>query len=560
MDHQGLYEAYQEIYYNEQNFIDDAHEFLYETNIFRDDLEIGYFIQSLFEEDLVYTFLEDILDFYHQANLTEESASYITEVSAGLIKKGLQVAGGIFKKAIPAVRGLPAKTLVKRGIKPGGLSSKGESLRKYGDSLKTDTNWIRKSRAERQVGASEPYQRGINVERSRLQAGLPRKSEAPGKYLELLKNKKELTKTTPPTPSTPESPKSFVQRGWERHTAAGGPSPSEMAKAAKRDAIISALATTLHMAGIKPLPVAQNVARMAPAPIQRTVNAVKQGGENIVKNVKTRYASTNPKLSDPWDGPSAPSSPVNIQRGGTPSGGPSGPRALPAAGQTSAPKPSNIQLPREIKKGSHRAPIPAWGPDAAPGQAQRNIINSAPTQKPAAKPVKKTPEPSTGGGQPPTGKKPKGINKGLVAATVGGAGAASIAAATRLAQIEKEKQAKRDAEIKRNIKTDVYNTRDYPSVEVPSGQIRSRLKVGSREVGTTFNDAYKEAQRKRREARRIGDQIPTTFYYGGKEYSVDESYLIDYLLGEGFASDEKSAYGIMEGMSEQWIENILDSY
>jgi hypothetical protein len=41
--------------------------------------------------------------------------------------------------------------------------------------------------------------------------------------------------------------------------------------------------------------------------------------------------------------------------------------------------------------------------------------------------------------------------------------------------------------------------------------------------------------------------------------SVREEVLVDYLLDEGFASDEKSAEAIMGAMSEAWVESICES-
>ncbi|QPX48194.1 hypothetical protein PQC13_gp229 [Synechococcus phage S-SRM01] len=40
--------------------------------------------------------------------------------------------------------------------------------------------------------------------------------------------------------------------------------------------------------------------------------------------------------------------------------------------------------------------------------------------------------------------------------------------------------------------------------------------------------------------------------------SVREELLVDYLLGEGFASDEKSAKAIAGAMSEEWKQNIVE--
>jgi hypothetical protein len=57
---------------------------------------------------------------------------------------------------------------------------------------------------------------------------------------------------------------------------------------------------------------------------------------------------------------------------------------------------------------------------------------------------------------------------------------------------------------------------------------------------------------------------------GGKTYrsdvspnfnprSVREEVLVDYLLDEGFASDEKSAQAIAGAMSEAWVESIVEA-
>ncbi len=217
----------------------------------------------------------------------------------------------------------------------------------------------------------------------------------------------------------------------------------------------------------------------------------------------------------------------------------------------------------------------------------------------------------------------------------------ALAGTASLDQGLKSEKRRRDAEMRKNIKTDVYNTMDAPSMDKPTGQIRSRLKVGSRKIGSTFDDAFREAKRKEKEAKRIGDPVPTTFTYAGKEYSTkmkenyvyeakdeteegitglpipkkkmsakkrhefekkrraarkergddrvgdtfsqhrmtgsrgrgsehevnprvsyrhNEEYLIDYLLGEGFASDEKSAEAIMGAMSEEWKQSIVEAY
>ena len=71
-----------------------------------------------------------------------------------------------------------------------------------------------------------------------------------------------------------------------------------------------------------------------------------------------------------------------------------------------------------------------------------------------------------------------------------------------------------------------------------------------------------EFEKKRRE--NLGQNV------GGKTYrsdvspnfnprSVREEVLVDYLLDEGFASDEKSAQAIAGAMSEEWVQSIVEA-
>ena len=50
------------------------------------------------------------------------------------------------------------------------------------------------------------------------------------------------------------------------------------------------------------------------------------------------------------------------------------------------------------------------------------------------------------------------------------------------------------------------------------------------------------------------NQVPLRYTYR----PFREEVLVDYLLDEGFASDEKSASAIVGAMSEEWKESILD--
>lgn len=89
--------------------------------------------------------------------------------------------------------------------------------------------------------------------------------------------------------------------------------------------------------------------------------------------------------------------------------------------------------------------------------------------------------------------------------------------------------------------------------------------------------ARHEFEKKRRVERvkkddpRVGDSFSSHRMTGsrghGSEYGVNprisyrhnEEYLIDYLLDEGFASDERSAESIMGAMSEAWVESIFEA-
>ena len=77
----------------------------------------------------------------------------------------------------------------------------------------------------------------------------------------------------------------------------------------------------------------------------------------------------------------------------------------------------------------------------------------------------------------------------------------------------------------------------------------------------------RNAERKKRKDPRAGDSLSINRMTGsgghGSTYSVPsrfkEEFVVNYLLDEGFASDEKSAEAIMGAMSEAWVENIRES-
>ena len=360
---------------------------------------------------------------------------------------------------------------------------------------------------------------------------------------------------------------------------------AKRAKTPLRTAATDSLITSTALNPVSTAKVAKTIAKSAPspAPIVRTVKA---------PPVRTAPKGANKITTNVWNEPTAPSSRINPSKpSGTKvtstkalSGTPSRP-ALPSVGKTSA---------------TVKAPKPTFKPEALPKATKFAEPAGALVRTKAPKPTSKTT--TSGGGKPSKGggltqtiratlspaektgnMKYPGLEKYATgSSSSGGPSRAPISALSRnlktagivgtalagtaaLDQGLKSEKRRRDTEMRKNIKTDVYNTMDAPSIDKPTGQIRSRLKVGSRKIGSTFDDAFREAKRKEKEAKRIGDPVPTTFTYAGKEYStkmkenyVNEEYLIDYLLGEGFASDEKSAEAIMGAMSEEWKHSIIE--
>ena len=77
-------------------------------------------------------------------------------------------------------------------------------------------------------------------------------------------------------------------------------------------------------------------------------------------------------------------------------------------------------------------------------------------------------------------------------------------------------------------------------------------------------EKQRRAARKERGDVRVGDTFSQHRMTGsrghGSEYQnpVREEVLVDYLLGEGFASDKKSASAIASAMSEEWKQSIVE--
>ena len=395
-------EAYNSVYYDETNLFEDIVNYCHGINIFETIEETEYFANLIIENELANTFVEDVLEYYSEEQLLDES--YIAEVSAGLLKTGMKVAGGLLKKVTPAVRGLPAKTLAKKGYTPGGFSSTGKQLGKVNKpALATQTRSIQQARAARK----------------------PPEPQKANKYADMLAQKKasQATKPTAPKPAT---------------TKPGGMTPSYVAKRGITDTLATTLALGMgHMAGLKP---ATNVLKQFAQPIVRTIKpaatrtaptALPSAGKTVASKptFKPEALPKSPKLAEPAGKLATTKAPKPTFK----------PEALPKAKATTEPagKLATTKTPkttktglspegqaiqrlnkmtgggplgtRELPKLSPRAPKPAWEagakppkPQQVPGQVQRSVALPSSKTISSVKPSKKTPEPSTGG-KPPRG-------------------------------------------------------------------------------------------------------------------------------------------------------------
>jgi len=542
-----LYEAYQDVYYDEDNFYNDAVEFCEELNIFESLEESEYFVNSLIENDLAITFVEDVLEYYDQEQLLDEE--YISEVSAGLLKAGLKAAGGVFKKVTPAVRGLSARTLAKQGYTPGGFGKGGKQL--TSTARATQARAARTARAERK----------------------PPSPEKPNKYLDMLTQKRSAQASTP----APSSAKPKTR----------GMTPSYVAKRGVTDTLATTLALGMgHMAGIKP---ATNILRQMTTPIVRSIGTVTQRTAPTARRASGAAA-------DPWMQFMKGSKPKQL---GLPKEGPSsrlpgrflpkpssGPKGLLSPAKNTAGKSmasSNTQslakMPKGTPKSSGTVSQPEFG-SVGKLMARSNSQNIGKMPKGASKPsggikqptfggakssspnrrtssIDRSPFRATGpsGGNPtierlasqaakPQRGVPRKANIGAAAATAAGTGA--ILGADQMNK-------------KRQQQYNVYNTKD------PSGKVRSRLKVGPKVVGPKIVGGavlgpakdFEDAFRKNREAGK------KTFKYGSGEYTTQlakEHYysdLVNLVLSEGYATNVKSAQEIVNSMSDEWLASIL---
>lgn len=448
----GIYSAYTKVY--ENLLVDDIVEFCLDEEVFDSIDETYYFAEELIAENLVETFIEDLLEFYGIEEL-------LVEGKAQLIAKGLQAAGGLLKKLPAAARGLSTKTALKKGFRPTALSSKGKAL--SGAAKSDDIARVQAARAARNA---------------------PVETEKSGKYLKMLQAKKASQPSTPSPSASPAKPNA-VSSGWKRHD----------------DAIQRVQHAAIVAKGfLKSLePSASTAAKTATKASRMPKGAAADPWMQFPKKRPKQYGIPKPEVKIP----SA--------------------KVLPPAGKVGAPalppaKTKTSNVPSSTTKGG--------------GLTQTVRATLSPTEKTGNMKYPGLEKYATTGKEPPI-KKSKGSKLGPIAAGAGLVGAGIVG--SREPKDEKTKP----------VKTNVYNTKD------PDGRIRSRAKVGPAKIGTTFEDAF-------RFYRKRGDK---TFKYAGKEYTTKmaEELITDYLLSEGFVSDEKAAENLIDVMSSSWIQQIIES-
>lgn len=154
------------------------------------------------------------------------------------------------------------------------------------------------------VRAGAPAPRGATIastiRSSRKAAAATAPNETAGKYLNMLNARRASSggaivpsprgPLSTRSPGRPSNQPSFIERGWERHRAAGGPDPKYIATRAGTDTAATALATILgmqaHMAGIAN-PLSKAIQAASPA-ITRTATQA------------TKSAPRVTKIADPW--------------------------------------------------------------------------------------------------------------------------------------------------------------------------------------------------------------------------------------------------------------------
>jgi len=272
-DYSGLMEAYNSVYDRSGNNISqEVSEFCSDFMIFEEEADLQYFVEELFkDEELVLEFYYDVLSFsYGIDTILTEEVEYLDEVRGALISRGLKAAGGLLKKLKPGIQkaaatGMNQKTLAKKGIRPVGYSSKGKKL--SGD--------VANDELARQATA-----------RAAKNAAPGPSSQKPEKYLDMLKDKKASSSLAVRQPSA-------IQKGWERHKAAGGPSADTIKKRAITDTALTTMLPAMMMA----FPGAKTAAKAA-APIVRSATTAASAALPAVKTAAKKVSS---KIGNPWN-------------------------------------------------------------------------------------------------------------------------------------------------------------------------------------------------------------------------------------------------------------------
>ena len=344
-DYKNLSEAYESVYLKEQT-IEFCNEFIFET-----EEESQYFVNILFEdEELAVEFFDDIAEYIQDNQLHEDT--YIAEVRSALIKRGLQAAGGLLKQTPKALRGMSAKTLTKQGFQSGGLTKAGKQLALTNKpALATQTKSIQQAR-------------------SLAKSGIP--SERPGKYLDMLQQKRAL-KALPPAGGTGANTfKATAERGFARDKSAReglgnvldtftqglkgfikrGSAQDKLARAAKGT---KGTEIKIGQPGITPTKVS---APQGPKPYQAPVPEFPVSKSTTMGKVQAPQPPKAPKPA--WEEPRS----ITMPKAQT---SPQQPVA-PAPQWGGSQQAQDIKRFNQLNKGGviggskvHRAPQPAWG-------------------------------------------------------------------------------------------------------------------------------------------------------------------------------------------------------
>lgn len=541
LDVKGIQDAYQNIYHLDENIFEDIVNFCNNSDIFETLDEAKYFANLIIENNLTFTFVEDVLEYCNEERLFEET--YLNEVSSGLIKAGLKAAGGLLKATPKELKGLPAKTLVKRGFQPGGLKKSGELLGATNKpALATQTRAIRQARAARK----------------------PPEFPKANRYADMLSQKRGSSVSATPATSIPKpaSPKSGVM------------SPSYVAKRGVTDTLATTLALGMgHMAGIKP---ATNILRQMTQPMVRTVKMAERippSASTVTRSASRSTPKVRGAAADPWmQFPKKPAKQYGIPKPSSPKpqttkalSGTKEPKGLLPSASTSArggaitPATKGgaiVPTIKQVPSTSGRKPSGTKSTSTGSGQGSglthtvRAVLSPAEKSGQQRYPSLSRYDTSGQGAGGPSVKKGSKFNipAAIGAASVG----AGLVASSSDAEKERQKQQK-------ELNKQQVALKQKP-ISIPKP-------VTGEDVRKSFDKEFSSARKRKGSTGTFEWTNPITKKTGTyttkyKEETLGEDVfdiILNNLIEEGYADTNQNALAIMANMSKEWIQSIVDS-